>query len=120
MGCVYLLMENNDETNYKIGVTRGKLENRIKKLQTGNSNEISICSFFETEIPFLIEKKLHNKYLSSKVINEWYHLSDDEVFKFRETCKQIEDNIFALKDNPYVAKKINKFNETTTKKNIKK
>ena len=106
MGFVYLLMEDNDEHKYKIGATRGKIEKRIKSLQTGNSNEISLCKYYETNFPFLIEKKLHNRYLSVCVINEWYSLSDEEVNKFTETCKTIEDTIMSVKDNPFVHKKL--------------
>ena len=40
MGCVYLLGDWDKENRYKIGVTRGDVDKRIKKLQTGNSGEI--------------------------------------------------------------------------------
>ena len=39
-GYVYLLCENGDNELYKIGVTSGSIENRIKKLQTGNGNKL--------------------------------------------------------------------------------
>lgn len=106
MGYVYLLMENNDAANYKIGVTRGKIENRIKKLQTGNSDEISMCRYYETKNPFILEKKLHDRYLSKKVMNEWYHLSDEDVLGFVDECKAIDSILDAVKDNPFVSKKI--------------
>ena len=40
-GYVYLLKEDGDNVMYKIGVTKSpKIEDRIKKLQTGNGNRI--------------------------------------------------------------------------------
>ena len=46
IGFIYLLGDWNKEGVYKIGVTTGKIENRIKKLQTGNSGEIYIVDYF--------------------------------------------------------------------------
>ena len=42
-GYVYLLGDFEKEGAYKIGVTRGTIERRIKKLQTGN-NELQLFS----------------------------------------------------------------------------
>ena len=53
-GYVYLLGDFEKEGSYKIGVTRGTIEHRIKKLQTGNSGEIYIVDYFQTEHPFFI------------------------------------------------------------------
>ena len=44
-GYVYLLGDFDKEGAYKIGVTRGTIERRIKKLQTGNSGEIYIVDY---------------------------------------------------------------------------
>ena len=50
MGFVYLLGDWGKEKTYKIGVTRGKIEKRIKSLQTGNSGEIYIVDYFEKKL----------------------------------------------------------------------
>ena len=42
-GYVYVLGDFTKANIYKIGVTRGNVEKRIKKLQTGNSGEIFLC-----------------------------------------------------------------------------
>ena len=42
MGIVYLIGDYSKNHCYKIGVTRGKLENRLKKLQTGNSGQLFV------------------------------------------------------------------------------
>lgn len=69
-GYVYLLGDWEKDGVYKIGVTRGTIERRIKKLQTGNSGEIYIVDYFQTEHPFFIERWMHIKYNSKKVMNE--------------------------------------------------
>ena len=48
-GYVYLL---TDGEFFKIGVTRGSIEKRIKKLQTGNPDNIVIVNYHLTEYPF--------------------------------------------------------------------
>ena len=65
-GYVYLLKEDGDNVMYKIGVTKSpKIEDRIKKLQTGNGNRIVLIDYFLTNKPFKLEKMLHTKYSTS-------------------------------------------------------
>lgn len=99
MGCVYLLADTAREGAYKIGVTRGSIERRIKKLQTGNSGEIYIVNYFECSHPFLLEKMLHTKYTSKQILNEWYDLDFEDVRDFKQTCEKLQENIDALEGN---------------------
>lgn len=110
MGIVYLLGDTGKEGMYKIGVTKGKIENRIKKLQTGNSGEIYLVNSYNTEYPFVLEKMLHTKYFSEQAVGEWFELSLDEVTKFIETCDKFQKNIDALNSNYFFNKKYNKKN----------
>lgn len=103
---VYLLGDFEKPGVYKIGVTRGALSKRIKKLQTGNSGEIYICKYYQTEYPFYIEQQLHHRYAPNNVKNEWFEISDEEFFKFEKTCKFFEELIEILKENPFFAKNI--------------
>lgn len=105
-GFVYLLTNLDVEKTYKIGVTRGDIKKRIKKLQTGNSGEIHMVSYFETEIPFFIEKHLHFKFFKNNIRNEWFELSDDDVFNFKNYCKEIEDMHKTLENNPFFNKNL--------------
>ena len=110
MGVVYLLGDSGKEGEYKIGVTTGKIENRIKKLQTGNSGEIYLINSYNTDHPFIMEKMLHTKYFSDRSLGEWFKLPFDEVVKFSETCEKMQKNIDALKENYFFNKKYNKNN----------
>lgn len=102
MGYVYLIEDVNNNI-YKIGVTRD-LKKRLRNLQTGNSNQISIKYTYETEYPFRIEQMLHNKFKEYKELNEWYNLPKEIVNNFYEYCDRFSDIIDNLKDNPYFQK----------------
>lgn len=55
MGFVYLIGEDETTNRFKIGVTKcNDINKRLKKLQTGNSNELFIKHVYET--------MLHNYY----------------------------------------------------------
>lgn len=105
-GYIYLISEWTNELNrYKIGVTSGSIENRMKKLQTGNSNELIICKYFQTKDYFKLEKMLHNHYHNRKIINEWFELNDDEVNDFSNVCEKYQNIINYLLENNYFYKK---------------
>ena len=97
-GYVYLL---TDGELYKIGVTRGSIENRIKKLQTGNPYEICIVDYFATDNPFKLEKMLHNKHSLKRVNNEWFALEACDVRNFKSDGEKFVSIMDALKDNPF-------------------
>ena len=105
-GFVYLINDWEREGVYKIGVTRGTIEHRLKKLQTGNPDDLVICRYFHTEHPFFIEKQLHRRYSAFRVRDEWFELSEEEAIKFPETCKEIAEMIDIMKDNPFFPKKV--------------
>lgn len=99
-GFVYLICDSSTDL-FKIGVTRGKLENRLKKLQTGNGTELHLVDFYETEYPFKIEKMLHNYFNSKKELNEWFNLTNEDINSFKTICNDKETIIKSLKDNPF-------------------
>ena len=103
-GIVYLLGDFEKEGFYKIGVTTGKIENRIKKLQTGNGGEIYLVKYHKSEKPFFIEKYLHKTFFSSNIKNEWFYLTIEDINKFEEYCEKGEKIIQSLKDNVFFNK----------------
>ena len=104
-GYVYLLADNLKDNTYKIGVTRGSIERRIKKLQTGNAGELYICRYFHTKCPFFIEKHLHLHFFSKKIKNEWFLLTTEDVLDFTNKCEEIEKIYDAMQDNYFFNKK---------------
>lgn len=106
MSKVYLIcdIENN---NYKIGVTKGDIYKRIKKLQTGNCTNLFLIYAHNTEYPFTLEKMLHCRFNPDRTLNEWFALSDEDVINFPKTCNEMENTIKVMKDNPHFKKRLN-------------
>lgn len=105
MGYVYLIGDKERFGCYKIGATRGDVNQRLKTLQTGNSGELYVEKIHETEHPFVVENILHNRMMHKQAINEWYDLDLDDVTKFTKNCDEIEEIIETMKDNPFFKKK---------------
>lgn len=103
MGFVYLI-EDRDTGVYKIGVTKGDPTKRLKKLQTGNANELYIKHLFETQWPFRLETMLHNYFKERNEINEWFWLDDPDEFLTK--CLEFNSIISSLLDNPFFNKNL--------------
>lgn len=106
MGYIYLMADLEKDDAYKIGVTRGDIEKRKKKLQTGNSGEIFLLKTYESQYPFFIEKNLHFRFASKCIKNEWFNLTPEEVKDFPKYCKEAEDIAESVKDNPFMIGKL--------------
>lgn len=101
MGFVYLLLSTDSDGEkelFKIGITKGSIEKRIKSLSTGNPNVISLLHSYESPNYKELEKWLHSRYSSSKTNsnNEWFYLSDEQVSNFINTCKNFDESIKLL------------------------
>lgn len=105
-GYVYLIVEGdeNGKEKFKIGITKNDPNQRLKKLKTGNSNELEILRIYESENYKKIEKWLHGKYATKKTLakNEFFNLSNEEALNFINDCKEIDKIITYLKkENPF-------------------
>lgn len=98
-GIVYLIC---DGEKFKIGVTTGKIEKRLRELQTGNPNELWVSHYYETETPFRLEQMLHTKFHTTNVKNEWFDLDAYSVVHFCEICETTQKIIDCMKNNPYI------------------
>lgn len=92
---VYLLKTEN---HHKIGIAND-VHKRISQLQTGNSSEIKLVTFYESPYANKIEKALHNRYSYAKKEGEWFTLGIEEEVNFIKYCQQIENNIKFLIEN---------------------
>lgn len=99
-GNIYLI-EDTYSKLFKIGVTRGDVKNRLKKLQTGNGNKLSLIKTYTSNYPFKAEKLLHNRFREKKVLNEWFDLTKEDVDNFEQTCQEINQMINDLINNPF-------------------
>lgn len=102
LGTVYLVHEfGSTPERYKIGISTGPIEKRIKAMQTGNSNEIILINHFNTAHYRKIESHLHRLYskYSTDGGKEWFTLPSEEIFKFKTICEKLNDNFNFLNDN---------------------
>lgn len=101
MGYVYLIEDRNNNC-FKIGVTKGEPEKRLKKLQTGNPSKLELRYLYECEYPYRLESMLHSHYKSYNELNEWFSLENPN--DFLNKCMELNDVINSLKDNPFFSK----------------
>ena len=101
MAYVYLLGDAGQDNVFKIGMTRGPVEKRIKQLQTGNGEQIYLVAFYETDFPFFIERLLHTKLFQKQKRGEWFYLDIEDMINFKKYCKEFENTAISLQDNPF-------------------
>ena len=105
-GIVYLLVEvdKNGDERHKIGITKRNVDERIRELQTGNSNVIRLLQTYESPNYKKVEQWLHSRFsgLKTETNNEWFKLNDDQVLGFQDICKKLDETIqLLLKENPF-------------------
>ena len=102
MGVVYLLTNHNDQ--YKIGITKYNANRRIKDLQTGNADEITVVAEFESEYNRKIEGALHRRYGTKRLKGEWFYLEKKDTQNFISECQMLHDNFKLLEEsgNPFI------------------
>lgn len=98
---VYILKTSDDV--YKIGVAKD-VESRVRQLQTGSVEEITLVNKFLSEFPFKIESTLHRKYNRNRINGEWYYLTEENLNSFINDCEKMEKNFKCLVDakNPFI------------------
>lgn len=103
MGKVYLVGVP-EEDRYKIGWTRGKIEDRIAPLQTGNPKKIEVIHLFETDHHVKVEGWMHRVYGTKRMEGEWFELDKEDVDNFLTNCQKGHDTFQILIDsgNPFV------------------
>ncbi len=104
MGYVYLLAEWGEEIRYKIGRSKNDPYKRLKSLQTGNSNEITVVNYYQSDNYGKVEKWLHHQYKNKQTDggDEWFCLNEYDVLGFLNKCKEADETInLLLKENPF-------------------
>ena len=106
MGYVYLLLQTDIDghESHKIGISKNDPKLRVKQLQTGNPNKISLLNHYMSLNYLKVEQWLHRKYSTSKseAKNEWRILTNEQVFSFIDDCKEADENIkFLLENNSF-------------------
>lgn len=106
MGYVYILTSNY--LVFKIGVTSGKIEKRIRALQTGNAEKIDLVKSYKTDNYRNIETWLHHKFNEKRLEGEWFQLNETDINQFESLCEARDKNITLLKEENHFFKKRDK------------
>ena len=84
MAFVYLIEDQGSDNYFKIGVTRGDMEKRLKKLQTGNGNEIRMHRFYE--MSFFQLEKCYTEFGNARK-KGMFEMHCDDIINFRDNVK---------------------------------
>jgi hypothetical protein len=98
---VYLLKANNF---YKIGITKNKVSNRVRVLQTGCPFKIEIFDTFETRNDLSVENALHKIFRNKRTYGEWFELLNEDIEKLYSTIDYIQ-NFTKENDNMFLTTK---------------
>ncbi len=98
MGKVYLLA-NSEWTQFKIGISTKNIDLRLRSLKTGNGSEITLLKSFDTIHHRKVEKWMHNKHNSKRLVGEWFALNDDDITGFVSDCQKAHDTFQCLIEN---------------------
>mgnify|MGYP003661668521 CR=1 FL=1 len=98
MGKVYLLA-NDEWSQFKIGISTKDINSRLRSLKTGNGSEITLVKSFDTIYHRKVEKWMHNKHYSKRLVGEWFALSDDDIIQFISDCQKAHDAFQFLIEN---------------------
>ena len=94
---IYLISSELDGNKvYKIGYTKRDINERVKEFKTGNSNNLTIESFFTSKWAKKIEKGLHRHFKNYKISGEWFKLESHHLVDFLRICQITHDNLELL------------------------
>ena len=102
MGKVYLIA--NEMNQYKIGMTRGTVNERIEQLQVGNALPLEFVAEYETKHFRKVEKWMHNRHHSKRMEGEWFSLTEEDVANFTNDCQKGHDifEVLINAGNPFI------------------
>lgn len=101
VGYVYLMTNGKD---YKIGLTGSEPKDRMKQLQTGSSEKISLTAYTICRDMNTLEAELHTLFSSRRKAGEWFALSEDNLHHIYSVFKQQSINI----DMSFIPKAVSK------------
>ncbi len=77
LGKVYFLRSSGF---VKVGITTGRVEDRVSTLAVGNPNPIEFLFAWVTPKYKEFEKAFHTAFASKKVRGEWFNMTESDLF----------------------------------------
>ncbi|MEG1142771.1 MAG: GIY-YIG nuclease family protein [Clostridia bacterium] len=96
MAKIYLLQVGD---YFKIGYTKNSVEKRVKQLQTGSPDKITICEVFETKHGMKVERTLHSIFSHKRTNGEFFYLDVKDKINFVQICGKIEKGLDAIQNS---------------------
>ncbi len=77
----YLYIMGGGEDIYKIGISKNHPRYRVKQLQTGNPNIITLVKFYRRKDYQELETRLHRRFHKQRVSGEWFNVKLEDIIK---------------------------------------
>lgn len=75
---------SNGRGSVKIGLSRGRMHERLTSLQLNNPDTLTIIAVIPDACPDALETQLHRTFKDRRIRNEWFRFSDEEARKIAE------------------------------------
>ena len=98
MARIYILHAEGT-SKFKIGITKGKVSNRIKSLQTANPYTLVEYFSLESKYASQVERATHRFHSTNRLNGEWFEFTPQELKKAIESIKKTHENIEYLDKN---------------------
>ncbi len=103
-GYVYLIKGNREgDITYKIGKSKNP-NIRVKSVQTGNPDDLTVLFKIESDLPSKLETFLHRTFSPFIVRGEWFK-SEKIEDRFEQECKNFEKMVSVLKTESTLSEK---------------
>lgn len=78
-GVVYLIKSPSHPDLLKIGMSKDCGSTRLRSMQTGNPDQLTLVRQWNTNDPRALETALHRKFDRRRVQGEWFRVTEQEV-----------------------------------------
>src|SRR5688500_16739674 len=81
MTCVYFIQKGNRDV-YKVGMSGGSAEARLRSLQTGSDEPLALCAPIKCGSPHAaaeLERRLHSAFEAKHLSGEWFGLTWTDI-----------------------------------------
>lgn len=92
---VYILKAGR---RFKIGITSGSIDKRVKVLQTGCPDKIEVIHTFITNNSYIVEQEIHKAYKDKNTSGEWFELDNLDVNDIKDFMPTFDKTIMSQEE----------------------
>lgn len=94
MGFLYIIRGGKDI--YKIGITKSSPAKRLRTLQTGNANKLTLVKVYRRKDYKQLETRLHRTFANRRLSGEWFNLKLETITNEVEKGNSVMQNLLDL------------------------